>query len=101
MSSECRCHTDENFCFYCEMYVPLERKCEGLLFERDKALDEIKYQVERNDKQREVYFKTEKLFLLAVKALGRIAVTFDRGEMVRIAYESLEEIKRLGEGVNK
>lgn len=29
MSSECVCHTDE-WCFYCEMYAPLEEENERL-----------------------------------------------------------------------
>lgn len=38
MSSECRCHLND-WCFYCEMYVPLER-------ERDKWKAEAKHQLQ-------------------------------------------------------
>lgn len=30
MSSACVCHIEGEWCFYCEMYLPLERKAEEL-----------------------------------------------------------------------
>lgn len=30
MSSECVCHTDAEFCFYCEIYSPVEKENERL-----------------------------------------------------------------------
>ena len=36
MSSECRCHLNE-WCFYCEMFTPLEDKLAAAEKERDEA----------------------------------------------------------------
>lgn len=41
MSSACVCHTDEKFCFYCEIYSPLERKHEQLTWGLRGVVEEL------------------------------------------------------------
>lgn len=59
MSSECRCHLKE-WCFYCEMYSPLETKHERLLRELNKLKDSFENAKTGSNSQFQLAFSEDK-----------------------------------------
>lgn len=93
MSSECRCHTDV-YCFYCDMYAPLERK-----YEDERALNAA-IGVEREEWGKEIR-KMRAIAELAVKALDKIEDLSTCKWTRENAGKAIDEIKRISaEGVS-
>lgn len=68
MSSACVCHTDE-WCFYCNMYTPLEKKVESQQALIDQQAQEIEELKKKNDNVHAWREKSAGELNLAIKAL--------------------------------